>query len=92
VIANEATTSESPQGGSVGADEYKKKIAHLIATKPAYEAMERGYRLLHVGGYQGALDQAQIAMKIEPREGHFYTLQGKALIALGRVEYGACLL
>ncbi|MBM3207670.1 MAG: peptidase M48 [Chlamydiae bacterium] len=84
VKANEISTKEYPEGGYLGENEYKEAIAQLIKNKPAYEAMEKGYRLLYIGGYAGALEQAQIAIKIEPREGHFYNLQGKAQIALGR--------
>jgi tetratricopeptide (TPR) repeat protein len=61
-------------------------MARLKKVWPAYEAEERGYKLLYRQEAEAALSQAEKAIEIEPREGHFYNLQGKALIALGRYE------
>jgi predicted Zn-dependent protease len=86
VIANEATAEQYSSSGFVGEKEYQKVMARLKKVWPAYEAEERGYKLLYRQDAEAALSQAEKAIEIEPREGHFYNLQGKALIALGRYE------
>ena len=84
VRANEATAAQYPPGGFMGTKEYQKAIAGLIKTKPAYDAMDRGYKLLMRGDAEGALAQADKAIAIESNEGHFYSLQGKALMNMGK--------
>ena len=84
VRANEATAAQYPQGGFMGTKEYQKAIAELVKTKPGYDAMDRGYKLLMRGDAEGALTQANKAIQIQPREGHFYNLQGKALVNMGK--------
>lgn len=84
VKANEATAAQYPKGGYIGEKEYQRAIARLTKTKPAYDLMDRGYKLLFRGDPTAALSQAEKAIDIEPREGHFYNLQGKALVELRR--------
>jgi predicted Zn-dependent protease len=86
VRANEATAAQYPDGGYIGDSKYLRIMSHLIDVWPAYEAEERGYKLLMRGDPQTALDQANRAIEIEPREGHFYNLQGKALVNLRRYQ------
>lgn len=86
VKANEATASGYPKGGYIGEKEYQRAISRLTKTKPAYDAMDRGYKLLFRGDPQAALEQAEKAIGIEPREGHFYNLQGKSLVMLRRYK------
>lgn len=86
VRANEATVSQYPEGGYIGDSKYLRIMSHLINVWEAYEAEERGYKLLMRGDAQSALEQASKAIEIEPREGHFYNLQGKALVALRRYQ------
>lgn len=84
VMANEATAKQYPKGGYIGEKEYQRMISRLTKTKPAYDAMDRGYKLLFRGDPSAALTQANKAIDIESKEGHFYNLQGKALVALYR--------
>ncbi|NDD58545.1 MAG: peptidase M48 [Chlamydiae bacterium] len=84
VIANQQTADQYPPGGFLGQKQYKKAIAKLLEDAPAYEAMERGYRLLIRNEFQRALEMARKAISIEPDEGHFYNLEGKVLTALRR--------
>jgi len=84
VMANEATAEGYPKGGYIGEKEYQRMISRLTKTKPAYDAMDRGYKLLFRGDPSAALTQANKAIDIESREGHFYNLRGKALVALYR--------
>jgi predicted Zn-dependent protease len=86
VVANRATANSYPQGGFLGEKEYKKVMSRLIKVWPAYEAHDRGYKLLARQDPSAALSQAEKAIEIEPREGHFYNLQGKALVVLGRYQ------
>lgn len=65
-----------PKGGIIGSDRYRAKIAHLLKTKPAYEAYDEGREALAEGNYAKAGQLAQKAIKLEPREGHFYALMG----------------
>ena len=86
VEANEMTVEQYPQGGYMGDKEYKKEIRRLKKTAGAYDAMERGYKFLYRKDPEAALKQAQIAIDIEPQEGHFYNLQGKALVMQNKYQ------
>ena len=86
VEANEITVEQYPQGGYKGEKEYKKEIGRLKKTEGAYDAMERGYKFLYRKDPEAALKQAQIAIDIEPQEGHFYNLQGKALVMQNKYQ------
>jgi tetratricopeptide (TPR) repeat protein len=68
--------STMPKGGELGVARYRAKIAHLIATKPAYEAYDEGRKGLKRNDLAKARHLAQKAIKIEPREAHFYALMG----------------
>lgn len=86
VVANQTSVDQYPQGGYIGEKEYKKAMKHLKKTATGYDAMERGYKFLYRNDSHSALDQANIAINIEPAEGHFYNLQGKALIMQRRYK------
>ena len=66
-----------------GEDEYQRKIAFLIHSKPAYAAHDEGRKSLEKDPAH-ALVQAERAIKLEPREAMFYALRGDALKKLGR--------
>ena len=84
VKQNKATVAAlKPENGIVGAARYRKKIAHLLKLKPAYEAYENGRRALKKGDYRTAKGQASEALRIEPREALFSCLLGDALTATG---------
>jgi len=65
-----------PKGGDLGVERYRAKIAHLIRTKPAYEAYDEGRKALTTDEVAKAGRLAQQAIALEPKEGHFYALMG----------------
>jgi predicted Zn-dependent protease len=73
---NIALLAELPKGGELGVERYRSKIAHLIQTKPAYAAYDKGREALEKEDLTGALRLAQEAITLEPKEAHFYSLMG----------------
>lgn len=65
-----------PRGGELGVERYRAKTAHLVRTKPAYEAYDEGRKALAKNDLADAGRLAQRAISIEPKEGHFYALMG----------------
>lgn len=65
-----------PKGGELGVARYRDKIAHLISTKPAYEAYDKGREALTKNDPTTARRLAQQAIDLEPKEAHFYALMG----------------
>ena len=65
-----------PKGGELGVERYQKRIAHLLRTKPAYEAYDKGRKALAKDDLAEASRLAQQAIALEPKEAHFYGLMG----------------
>ncbi|MCW8884723.1 MAG: M48 family metalloprotease [Motiliproteus sp.] len=65
-----------PKGGDVGRDRYAKMMARLTKSEPAYEAYDKAQKALSKGEKKTALNLINKAIKIEPREGHFYSFLG----------------
>jgi predicted Zn-dependent protease len=84
VTRNRATAGTYPPTGFVGREEYHRAMAPLTRAAPAYEAFESGMKALRRQAPAEALDLARRAIAIEPREGHFHALAGKALADLNR--------
>ena len=80
VEANRNTAAKLPKGGLVGKDSYKKRIASLIRDKGGYESYAKGREALSKGDETKALSFAREAIRIQPREGHFYALRGDAYL------------
>jgi predicted Zn-dependent protease len=76
VEANRITATKLPQGGRVGLKNYQQRTKHLQMSKKAYDEYANGQEALQKGAYKKALGFAENAQRIEPREGHFYALQG----------------
>lgn len=74
--ANRITAAKLPKGGLIGKDNYEKKIAFLIKDRKGYESYVKGRKALQKGDNKKAFTFAQEAIRIEPREGHFYALRG----------------
>ena len=55
---------------------YKKKIAHLIKTKPAYDKQEAAYKAVKAKNFNQAMKLANQAIAIERKEAMFYALKG----------------
>jgi tetratricopeptide (TPR) repeat protein len=65
-----------PKGGDLGTERYRARIAHLVKTKPAYEAYDKGRAALAKNDLASASQLANQAINLEPREGHFHALLG----------------
>jgi len=65
-----------PKGGDQGVERYRLKTAHLIRTKPAYDAYDKGREALAKGDVDMAKRLAQRAVSLEPKEAQFYGLMG----------------
>ncbi len=65
-----------PKGGEMGIARYRAKIAHLLKTKPAYEAYDEGRKALTKDETATAGRLAQQAIALEPKEALFYGLMG----------------
>ncbi|MDJ0928116.1 MAG: M48 family metalloprotease [Gammaproteobacteria bacterium] len=73
---NKATLAELPPGGELGRERYVAAISPLIESKEAYTAHDRGRKALAAKDLESALAEAEMALRIEPRESHFHSLRG----------------
>ncbi len=73
---NIAMLATLPKGGEIGGQRYQAKIAHLVKTKPAYEAFDKGREALKEKDFNSARKLAQQAIALEPNEAVFYGLLG----------------
>ena len=71
-------------GGERGRERYRRAIAHLRRTAPAYEAYAKAKRALKRGDRRQALTLVNKAIAIEPREALFRALRGEIRQAQGR--------
>lgn len=84
VRANRQLADELGRDGEWGRERYQRMIAGLKESKPAYEAYEEGRKALAEGNHAKALQQADKALGMLPREAMFQGLRGDALQAAGR--------
>jgi predicted Zn-dependent protease len=75
--------------GETGTARYRRAIAGLIRSKPAYAAYDKGKKALSKGDLKSASALAAQAIQSEPREALFYSLQGD--IATKRKSYSRAL-
>jgi predicted Zn-dependent protease len=73
---NQETVRKLPVGGELGEKRYRRAVAYLRKTKPAYDAYDEGRKALSKGNSQKAEALAAKALRIEPREALFYGLRG----------------
>ncbi len=73
---NIALLATLPKGGEGGAERYRAKVAHIVRTKPAYEAHDKGREALAKGDTPMAARLARQAIAQEPREALFHGLLG----------------
>lgn len=73
---NQKTAAKLPQGGEIGAEDYRAKMAYLRRVQPAYQAFDEAERLLREEKNAQAQEQLNKALAIEPRESVFHDLQG----------------
>jgi predicted Zn-dependent protease len=84
VEANRKMAASMPAGLKVGEKEYQAKIATLMKTREAYKNYDEGQKVLKNKEAAKALQLADAALKIEPREALFYGLRGDARTQMGQ--------
>jgi predicted Zn-dependent protease len=84
VDANRKLAATMPAGLKVGEAEYQAKIATLLKTRDAYKSFDEGEKALAKKDGTKALQLAEAALKLEPREALFYGLRGDARTLLNQ--------
>ncbi|SDZ97880.1 Putative Zn-dependent protease, contains TPR repeats [Desulfuromusa kysingii] len=76
VDANRITAANLPQGGEIGRDRYQQALAPLLRDSDAYQAYDAGRKALSEDNYERALNLANKALQLQPREALFHSLRG----------------
>ena len=76
VETNRQHATTLPSGGIEGRDRYRRVMARLVDSKPAYEAYDEARKAVTENRLKAARRLVQEAIDSEPREGHFYALLG----------------
>jgi predicted Zn-dependent protease len=76
VEANRKTAAALPRGGTLNASRYEEHLAALKKDRKGYDSYAKGRAALEQGDIAQAQTYADGAIRIEPREGHFYALRG----------------
>lgn len=84
VHANRQLAFSLPKGGRLGEADYARETAKLRQRKPAYDASQEAMKAISENNYQLALQAAEKAIRLEPRESRFYEIKGFALERLNR--------
>jgi predicted Zn-dependent protease len=77
--------AELPPGGESGEARFKEKTAHIMQTKEAYAAYDKGRKALAEGKVEEAKSLVQQALAAEPKEGHFHALLGDIELEKGQL-------
>jgi predicted Zn-dependent protease len=80
VEANRKTAAELPPGGDLGSERYHAAMKTTRAAKPAYDLYDEGRKALGEDKPDVALEKADEAIKLFPKEANFYALRGDARI------------
>ena len=83
VDANMETAKTLPTDGLLGRNFYQEQIAVLREQAPGYEAIDEGYKALSKKQYRQAIQFAETAIRIVPRESLGYALQAAAKAKMG---------
>ena len=83
VDANIETTKTLATGGMLGHDSYQEQIAVLREQATGFEAIDEGYKALTKKRYQKAIQFAETAIQIVPRESLGYALRAAAKAKMG---------
>ena len=86
VTKNREHAAKLPQGGKMGADQYKKRLHTLFKSKPAYEAYDEAIKAANKGEIDKAKRLVKKAKKLEPRESLFDLLEGDIAVEQGRSD------
>ncbi len=76
VKTNIETAKALPQGGDLGEARYRSAMRTLLRTQPAYKVLDEATAALQAGNTAQARSLAQKAIRMEPKEGHFYSFLG----------------
>ena len=83
VEANRRMLADLGDSGTIGREEYRRRIQRLKRAQPAYDAYDAGREALREGNPELALRKAEEAISIETGEAIFHGLRGDALSAQG---------
>lgn len=86
VRANIATAASLPAGGISGRDEYQAAMKKTMATKPAYEAYDKGRKALSEKKTDEALAFANKAIDLFDGEAHFHALRGDIRLSADKYD------
>lgn len=86
VAENIATAQKLPAGGFTGEAEYKRAMATLFKTKEAYSAHDEARAAVSNGDVRRANSLINTAIRLEPREPIFYTLQGDIALSQNNTD------
>ena len=86
VDANRKTAAKLPPGGVIGRDRYRKEMATLFQDRDAYKIYDQGRKALQEGKIEEALQDANKALKLEPKEALFHSLRGDIRMKQHRYE------
>lgn len=84
VHANEQAAWSLPRGGRLGEADYARETARLRARQPAYDEATNAMKAISEKNYEAALQSANQAIRLEPRESRFHELKGFALEQISR--------
>ena len=73
---NLARLQELPASGEMGIQRFLSKTAHLRKSKPAYDAYDNAQKSLKKGDVKRAQHLVKRAIRLEPKEAHFYAFLG----------------
>jgi beta-barrel assembly-enhancing protease len=73
-------------GGETGEDRYRREMARLVQTRPAYDGYEEARKALADGRQSEALRLVDAAIALEPKEAAFRSLRGEILAAGGDAQ------
>jgi predicted Zn-dependent protease len=81
VDENIKTAQGLKKGGIVGEDSYMEAMARLFKTQKAYDSYDKAHAAFKKNNTKQASALLNAAMRIEPREAHFHSLQGDIAMA-----------
>ncbi len=76
VETNRQHAATLPNGGVEGRDRYRRVMARLVDSKPAYETCDEARKAVADNRLKAARRLIQEAIAMEPSESHFYALLG----------------
>lgn len=85
VEENMRTAQSLKPGGIVGEQNYKKAIARLLNSQKAYEAYDKAQLAYKNKKISEASAYLKTAIRLEPREAHFHSLQGDIALSQNKL-------